>query len=366
MEKVFDIHTHYTEILRPTTITEKIEIFKKEMEVTGAEKIGFMSAPHHADNGKTLTFEYMQNIRGLFLKYAFSPNGYALAGLEHPMAAVDSETRANSYLKQAEEYHGAGFDGFKMMEGAPMIRKAMGFPLCDKAYDKYYSFLEENRIPVTLHVANPAENWNPTKIDEYALKRGRYCDETYPTKEELHAEVEEIMKKHPKLRLFLAHFGFMSYDIEQAKRWLEYENTMFDLTPGGEQLIHMGKEWDTWHEFFVTYQDRIVYGTDLRAFPYTTQEEWETMVMRRPAFIRQFFETNTEHEYLGEKFRGVQLEKEIREKLYYKNAEREYGAPRKIDFAYMIKKAESLLNVPDKQAYADEDLKYIITTVKSL
>lgn len=365
MEKFFDVHAHYTQFLRDVSIAEQVDIYQKEMELTGTYKISFLSCAHHADGGVCLTFDPLQNIRGLYLKHAFAPVGYAFAALEHTKMDADKATRSADYLAQAKEYHAAGFDGIKMLEGYPSIRKVMGVPLYDEVYDEFYSYLEENRIPIILHIANPPEFWDMSKVSDWVKKAGRACDETYPTKDGLQKEVDEVMKKHPKLRLALAHFGFMSYDINQAKAWLDdYENTMFDLTPGGEQLINMGKNWDEWHDFFVQYQDRIVYGSDLRAFPFTTQEEWETAVMRRPGLVRKFFETNEKHLYEAAEtteFYGVALEKEIREKIYYKNAERELGKPRAIDYAYMKKKAQDLLATnPTVDSYAKADLEYIL------
>ena len=340
MERVFDAHVHFT---HNQPIEESIRLFRREFEITGTEKVAFMSIPHMADDG-VFSFDCSQNIKGLYLKKAFSPNAYVFAGLEHVQSCADTKSASKYLLKQAEEYYEAGFDGMKMLEGYPAMRKFMGVPLCDEQYDAYYSFLEENGIPVTMHIANPAENWDINKVDEYAIRKGRYCDETFPTKAQLHAEVEEILRKHPKLRLTLAHMGFMSYDIEQAKRFLEeYEYTAFDVTPGGEQLLNMLKQPDKWRDFFERYQDKILYGTDLYAFPYNNEEGWLDMVTRRPFFLRRFFETDAEYEYLGEKFRGFNLDKKIRHKIYWENASRMLGSPRNIQESYLEKHAEKLL-----------------------
>lgn len=359
-EKVFDMHLHY--FLFDMPIERKIEIFRKEFLATGTEKCVFLSIANEVKEGQ-LTFFEIDNLKGLYLKKVFSPNAYAYAHLEHPLDVADrsEEELSALYLKQAREYHEAGFDGMKMLEGYPSMRKVMKRTLCDPLYDPYYSYLEEHAIPVTMHVANPEENWDRSKAGEYAIKMGRVYDETYPTKAELLAEVEEIMKKHPRLRLTLAHFGFMSTDIAAARHFLgAYENTMLDLTPGGEQLLRMRERWDEeWHDFFIEYQDRIVYGTDQYAFPYG--KSWEEAFWFRPAFLRRFFETDTEHMYGETSFRGVLLEKSIRDKIYRENAERYLGAPREIDLAYMQRKAKELLATPGKtQPLADEDLRYIL------
>ena len=362
MQKVFDAHIHH---LFEMPIDEAIRIFKLEFPVTKTERQAFMSIPNDCDSKMNFYLDEMQNMRMLFLKYVFSPTAYAFSGLEHPfnVTELDEEYLSKEYLHQAEEYVLNGFDGMKMLEGYPSLRKVMKRKLCDKVYDRYYSFLEENGIPITMHVANPEENWDISKAGEYAIKMGRVYDHTYPTRLELLDEVDGIMKKHPKLKLALAHFGFMSYDIDQAKRWLDYENTVFDITPGGEQLLNMLNNWTEWEKFFVEHQDRIIYGTDYYAFP--QDEKWEENFLRRPKFLREFFETDSEHDYGGKVFRGVKLDEKILKKIYWDNAMRLLGNPKKINLEYMKRKADELLGKQNKYAkFADEDLRYILKNVR--
>ena len=358
MKRIFDAHIHH---LFEMPIEEAIRIFKLEFPVTETERQVFLSIPNEVSLEGEFYLDEMQNIRMLFLKHIFSPTSYAFAGLEHPVDVAErgSAWLASEYLRQAEEYYSAGFDGMKMLEGYPSLRKTMRRPLCDGVYDKYYSFLEEMGIPVTMHVANPEENWDKTKASEDAIKAGRVYDRSYPTRLELLSEVFEILKKHPKLKFALAHFGFMSYDIEMAKRWMDFENTVFDITPGGEQLINMSKNWDRWGKFFEDYQDRIIYGSDYYAFP--QDENWEISFTRRPKFIREFFETDCEHDYLGTTFRGVNLDEKIINKIYFENSMKRLGEPKAIDLTYLERRASELLKKTNKRArHADMDLEYII------
>ena len=73
MEKVFDVHVHY---LFDIPLEETISIFREEFAATETEKYCFLSLPHECEDG-VVTFDALQNIKGLFLKRAFSPNGYA-------------------------------------------------------------------------------------------------------------------------------------------------------------------------------------------------------------------------------------------------------------------------------------------------
>ncbi len=349
--KIFESHAHH---IFDIPLEKAVEIFRAECERARVEKIVFLSIPHEAQNGAELLFDCLQNLKMLYLKHAFSPNSYAFAHLEYPRDLSQKDALAKLFLKQAEEYMSAGFDGMKMLEGYPSFRKTTGLSLCDPAYDPYYSFLEENAVPVVMHVANPESYWVRGSVPKEAIELGRFCDETYPTKKQLHEEVEGVMKKHPKLRLALAHCGFLCYDIKEAKRWLdEYEHTALDITPGDEQFLEMLKNWDEWSAFFTRYQDRIIYGSDF--YPFQN---------RRPQFLRQFFETEGAFDFLGKPFRGVAMDERILKKIYFENMEKRVGVPKTIDFSYLREGAQALQNASyGKREQTREDIRFILRSV---
>ena len=311
MKNVYDLHVHY--YLFDLSVEERVKIFKEEFLQTKTEKFCFSSLPHHVHEGK-ITIDKSQNLIGLFLKKSFSPNGYAFAGLEHPLAHDDKEKIADDFLSQAKTYLKVGFDGIKMLEGYPSLVKRWNLGVDDSVYDKFYSYMQECGKPILMHIANPNVNWDRKNASEYAIKSGRVYDSSYPTKDELTAQVFAVMKKFPKLRLILAHFGFFSVEKHNAEKFLSYENTALDLTPGGEQFIKMSENWEKWLEFWQKNSHRIYYGTDLYAFP--KDEKWEENFMRRPQFLRNFIETDTVHDYVDGKFKGVLLCEEMQDKIY--------------------------------------------------
>ncbi|MBE5742930.1 MAG: hypothetical protein E7360_06430 [Clostridiales bacterium] len=352
MEKVFDTHVHYNFDI---SMDEMIKIFKEEFEETGTEKCVFLSLPHNASK-EGLYLNAEQNVKGMFLKYIFSPNAYAFAGLIHPQAQISNEERAKLYYDQAVRYHSVGYDGIKMLEGHPTLRKTMKIALDSSVYDKFYSYLEEVGMPIIMHVADPAESWNLETASESAKTLGRTYAGSYPSKKQLTDEVFGILNKHPKLKLGLAHFGFMSYDISEAERFLSYKNTFFDLTPGGEQLINMSNVWEKWLPFFEEYQNRILYGSDFYAFPKKDETEWRIAFRRRPDFLRQFFETESEHLYINQTFCGVNIGERLRTKIYRDNFMNLLDQPKLIDIDYLKAEINSLLkNPPNENEYYTKD-----------
>ena len=334
-EKVHNIHLHST---FKVPVRESVEIFKREFEETGTDKVCFLSIPTHGASRN----DDLQNLKTLYYKLAFSPKAYAFAGLEYDLS-LDKDLLAKELLIQAETAYRVGFDGFKMLEGAPSLRKFLGFELCDEVYEPFYSFMEEKGLPIVMHLAHPKVFWDAEKISEYWKNRGCLYDETFPSFKALHEEVFRIMEKHPNLKLILAHLGFWGDDLDEAGRFLSYPNTGLDLTPGGEQFFAMlenGKESTL--DFFREFNDRLYFGTDMYNFEYDGEKSWKTAIHNRPDFVRNFLSTDTEHYYIKEsdKYTGIGLEKKYRDKIYRENFEKLLKEPRKIDLDYCIKKTE--------------------------
>jgi predicted TIM-barrel fold metal-dependent hydrolase len=341
--KVFDCHIHSSQ---PQSVEKSVEVFEKIFQDLDMQKYLFMSIPQHDKK----YIDYKQNIKDLFFKNYFSPNGYAFAGLEYK-AELTVEERVNDHVKQAEEYIDAGFDGMKMLDGKPGLRREFKRRLADPVFDKFYSFMEENGLPITLHNADPYEFWDLSKMTPEAIARGWANGPDDLTKEEMTQDVFDVMKKHPKLHLTLAHFGFFGKEYDAAVRFFEdYEFTRLDTTPAGEEYFHMLEDWDTWQKFIIKYADRIKYGTDMYNVVCTTEDEWKRSYTARPDLVRNFFAGDGEYEYYGQAYKGVNFDKEIVEKIFMKNAEKEYGTPKKINAAWVQNKLDQL-----EERYANTD-----------
>ena len=323
--KLFDIHCHY---LFDLSIEETIDVFKEEFEALGIEKMCFLSIPQEYNPNGTVKVIEKQNEKALMLKKAFAPNAYAFAGLVHPKDFSNKDEIKQDYLKQVKKYYEEGYDGMKMLEGYPTCIKYTKQHLDSEIYDEFYAFCEEKSFPIILHIANPDSAWDISKADKYAIEQGRVYDSSYPTKDEIFDGLFNVLKKYPKLTIILAHFGFFSEHYEDACKYMSYPNTYLDTTPGGEQFITIGKDLKTWLPFIEKYQDRIFYGTDFYAFP---KDDWfEINYKRRTIFLEQFFETDTKHIYLYTEFKGINLDRNILNKIYSGNALRLLKEPKEI------------------------------------
>jgi hypothetical protein len=100
-------------------------------------------------------------------------------------------------------------------------------------------------------------------VPSWAKEAGWAYDDTFVPKEQLYSEVENVLERHPGLKVTFAHFYFLSADLPRASALFDrFPNAHFDLTPGVEMLYNLSREPNSAREFFVKYAERIVFGTD--------------------------------------------------------------------------------------------------------
>lgn len=360
MRKAFDVHFHYT---FQVPLQESVEAFKETFALYGVDRKAFMALGYKdvQDDGN-FEHDHCCNVRSLFYKYAFAPKGYAFGHLIYDGKMTDEE-RADDLLRQAQEFYTAGGDGFKMIEGHPRCSRFFGYQIDEPVYEKFFAFMEEKQFPIMLHLANPAENWDLEKCSEWARTHGNFYDDTYPTKEEYHKKLERVMQRHPNLKIILAHFGFMSYDVDMAKHFLDtYPNAMLDTTPGGEQLLRMDKDWAIWKPFFQKYYKRILFGTDTFNTSRPLDKEW---LLIRPMLVKNFFETDEAALYYADPYtgHGKDFTSEMLDRIYYDNAYEYLGEPHPLDKVYLAEEAERVLTIIQDD-FDRKDMEYVIKTVR--
>ena len=203
------IHLHVE-----SPLEETIEVFNKVTEHFNYENIALQALPY---------YDLVNNHKALYLKSQIK-GAYADIGLHH-----NGETQ-EYYEDQIKIAYACGCDGVKLFEGKPQYRKELGIALDDSRFDKFYAFLEEKQLPVVMHFGDPREFWDIERIPKWALERGWLYDESFVHFNAAQQEVEGILEKFPKLHLILAHFFFVSDDINYAERFIGSEGTLGIIT----------------------------------------------------------------------------------------------------------------------------------------
>jgi len=145
-------------------------------------------------------------------------------------------------------------------------RKADGsrLHLDDPDLDPFWEACARLKIPVFIHTADPAEFFQPIDYhNERWLELALFGDRRYPASEfppfeELMAERDRLFKKHPKTTFIAAHMGWHANDLARLGR-------MMDTMPGlytevGAVLYDIGRQPRAAHDFFIKYQDRLLFG----------------------------------------------------------------------------------------------------------
>ena len=276
---------------------------------------------------------------GLYLKVKYP--GFFYAGCPLPNPEASRRVDWDRYLSRLME---AGFDGVGEIVSKPAPRRER-IPLNDPYYEGFWSTCESRGYTVLCHVADPEEFWDERLAPSWAKERGWiYCGDEYPSKEELYNEMEEILDNHPRLKIVLCHFYFMSADLEGLSSFLErHRNANVDLALGIELIYNISKRRDDWRTFFIEYGDRIFFGTDIgvsRSFQQHLDRIW--LIRNFLESDEEFYTPSTADQLLTryeEPFRGLSLPRHILERIYSANFRRLWGAePKsvKVDLAVSI------------------------------
>jgi hypothetical protein len=172
-------------------------------------------------------------------------------------------------------------------------------------------------IPVFIHTADPEEFFKPVDYTnerwlELSLFPGRrYPQDQYPSFEELMKERDNLFRRHPKTTFIAAHMGWYANDLGKLAKLLDVSPNVY--TEMGAVLYDIGRQPRASHDFFVKYQDRIMFGKDSfqpEEYPYY----WRV------------FETKDEyfdyyrHYHAFWKLYGIDLPDSVLKKVYYMNA----------------------------------------------
>jgi predicted TIM-barrel fold metal-dependent hydrolase len=174
-----------------------------------------------------------------------------------------------------------------------------------------------------------------------------------------------VLQRHPRLKIIFAHFYFLSADLQRAAEFLDaHPSVCFDLTPGVEMYVNFARDVEAARGFFIQYQDRLVYGTDIGAAAVQRDPsqglDWDDS-LGRALIVRRFLETDgpfSAPEGIGhdlgmdsQGFHGIALPSEALEKIYHANFERLFGpAPASLDRGAALAELERVAAVLDARA----------------
>lgn len=194
-----------------------------------------------------------------------------------------------------------GIIGFKIWVGVS--------PLSDHpANDPVYTKMEQlGMVAASVHIAQPyPTRWCESPVDFWSAQMAWL----------------RVLDRHPDMVVVMAHMQDFFYSDEQLDflcyMMETYPNYYVDLAARFQQFSRMDR--DNLREFFIKYQDRILFGTDISDQPSRDAAAVASSYNR----CFRLLETGDIVEgggfFSDRQARGLELPREVLEKIYYKNA----------------------------------------------
>lgn len=250
-----------------------------------------------------------------------------------PADVVTDEFMAQSgaRIKEMVEMGARGLKIWKNLGVKTRDTRGKLIPVDDPRLDNMWEMAGKLKIPVLWHMLDPAALFQPiNRFNERYPELGGYPQWSYygdefPTREKVFKQRENVFKKHPNTIFIGAHMGENADDLAYAAYLLDtYPNYYLEFS---SVIVDLGRQPYTTREFFIKYQDRILFGSDggslFGVHGWTLERFYQTYF--------QFLETENEYfDYQmqgafyqgGWKIYGLHLPDDVLEKIYNKNAEK--------------------------------------------
>jgi hypothetical protein len=341
---LLDCHIHFG---HPNFMPGLIDILNDQ----GVGKFNIVCTPHRARLSLVPD--------ALFVKSQHPERVYVFGGLDISPLFIAPDTCGEMFAAYVGQLLDMGCDGIKMIEGKPDMRKMLPIPPFDSlAYEPYWAALEERGVPLIFHVNDPEEFWDPVQIPDWARAQGWfYGDGSFINNEDQYAQVFNVLERHPGLKVIFAHFFFLSAQLPRLADLLDrFPNMCVDLTPGIEMYHNFSRDPGAARDFFLKYQEHILFGTDIGAKALLSTPEMgieadESAV--RIQVVRRFLEEEGEFQLevdsgflfgrFSGPFHGLGLPEEALKKIYSQNFERLAGSgPRALNPGAILAECERL------------------------
>jgi predicted TIM-barrel fold metal-dependent hydrolase len=225
--------------------------------------------------------------------------------------------RAAAQLEQDYRHGARGLKIFKNLGLTVTDGSGKRVPVDDPRIGPVWEKCADLGIPVLIHSGEPRSFFDPQdKHNERWLElkefpsRARPSDK-YPPFEQILKEQHHLFESHPRTRFIDAHLGWLGGDLARL-------GSLFDRLPNvyteiGAVLAELGRQPRFAHDWFVKYQDRVMFGKDAWAADeylvyfrvLETDDEYFDYYRKRHAFWKMY---------------GLALPDDVLKKLYYKNA----------------------------------------------
>ena len=232
------------------------------------------------------------------------------------------EWAAERFRKQVER----GAEGLKIWKPFGLRVKDQRGELVavdDERLDPLWETVGELNVPVIIHVADPAAFFDP--LDEtnerweelHAHPDWHFPNPKFPTFMTLMEDFANLVRRHQDTTFIGAHVGCYAENLGWVSSLLdECPNFYVDISA---RLGELGRQPYSARKFFLTYADRILFGTDADASLETYQLCYRLLETDDEYFSYTTYDPPGQGRWYAY---GLCLPDEVLEQVYHSNAER--------------------------------------------
>ncbi|WP_228693543.1 amidohydrolase family protein [Lunatimonas sp.] len=294
-----------------------------------------------------VSLEYTKGWEDVYGKYSFGLTQHRAAPAWVDMVTAfavsdwDDPAWESKTLAWLNSCFDAGAVGVKVWKNIGMVSRDTAGNLIqidDPKFDPIFSHIQKRDKVLMGHLAEPKNCWLP--LEEMTTNNDRryygrhpeyhmYLHPDMPSHEELIARRDRVLERYPDLKFVGAHLGSLEYDVDElAKRLDRFPTMAVDLAARMGQVFYQTAEnRDKVRNFFIQYQDRILYGTDLADNGERTREQLNQAMEDNWKRDWEFFVTSNtmESSLIDTPFQGLALPREVVDKVFYQNAVKWFG-----------------------------------------
>jgi len=258
---------------------------------------------------------------------------FPMAGFERPGWLERTERRIDAAMK-------AGAVGIKVWKNVGMsLRDAAGklVMLDDPRLKPVFDYMEAHGIALLDHQGEPYNCWLP--LEKMSVNNDRAYFKAHPQYHmAMHPEMpsweaqmaarDRLLDAHPRLRFVGMHMASLERDVDELAAFLDrYPRAMVDIAARIGQIQSQSQhDREKVRRFFVRYQDRLLYGTDLEQEPGQSGAEMAREADRAWRVQWRYFASDETFQVddLDAPVQGLALPRGVIDKLYGLNAQRAF------------------------------------------
>lgn len=254
---------------------------------------------------------------------------------------------ADQTIARIDKCMKGGASGIKIWKNIGMVLKDRDghFVMVDNpAFKPVFNYLQEKHIPLVAHLGEPRNCWLPEEKMTISGDRSYYKEHPQyhmylhpeaPSYEDQINARDNLLQQYPNLDVNGAHLASLEWNVDElAKRFDRFPNLKADMAARIGHLQYQSlTDRDRVRNFLIKYQDRIMYATDGGIEGRDSNYFGITSGLRH-GWINDWIYLATDStivvpdlDHKGVK--GLQLPREVIDKIYSKNAEQLFNIAKK-------------------------------------